>query len=57
MGACHRDELYRMKITDFKNLESAVLVEVPNTKTKVPRKFTITRLFYEIFKISFWENL
>lgn len=49
-GACRRDELYKMKITDVKDLGSAVLVEIPNTKSKVSRKFTITGHYYEVFK-------
>lgn len=50
MGACRRDELYKMKITDYKNLDSAVLIRIPNTKTKLVRKFTITDIFCDIFK-------
>lgn len=49
-GACRRDELYKMKITDFKDLGSAVLVKVPDAKSKGARMFTITGLFYTIFK-------
>lgn len=39
-----------MKICDLQDLGSAFLVNVPNTKTKVSRKFTITDNFYEICK-------
>ena len=50
MGACRRDELYKIKITDVEDVGTAVLVKVPTTKTKVCRKFTITGHFSEIVK-------
>lgn len=50
MGACGKDELYKMQVTDIKDLASEVIVKVPTTKTKRPRMFTITGQFYEIFK-------
>ncbi|KAJ8912535.1 hypothetical protein NQ315_014479 [Exocentrus adspersus] len=48
MGACRANEMYDMKTEDIKDLGSAFLVNVPNTKTKVSRKFTITDNFYPI---------
>lgn len=50
MGACRRDELYKMTLGNFRYLDSAVLVEIPNSKMKTRRKFTITGYFYEIIK-------
>lgn len=50
MGACRANEMYNMKVEDIKDLGSAFLVNVPNTKTKVSRKFTITDNFYPICK-------
>lgn len=50
MGACRANELYNMKITDLEDLGSAFLVNVPNTKTKITRKFTVTDNFYHIIK-------
>lgn len=50
MGACRRNELYQMKIEHVQNLGTAILISVPDTKTKVERKFTITGRFYEIVK-------
>lgn len=51
MGACRREELYKMKIHDLKDFGSGVLVKVPSTTKKPkPRKFTITGQYYEIFK-------
>lgn len=51
MGACRRDELYKMKLNYFEDLGSAVLVKIPNTKTKISRTFTVTGYFYKIYKI------
>lgn len=48
MGACRSNELYEMKITHLQDLGSAFLVNVPNTKTKICRKFTVTDNFYKI---------
>ncbi|XP_044745426.1 uncharacterized protein LOC123307256 isoform X2 [Coccinella septempunctata] len=51
MGASRRDELYKMKTTDCRDLGSAaVLVRIPNRKTNVSRKFTLTGLFYDVYK-------
>lgn len=50
MGACRRDELYKIKITHCNDLGSAVLINIPDTKTKISRKFSITGHFYNIFK-------
>jgi hypothetical protein len=50
MGACRSNELYEMKITHLQDLGSAFLVNVPNTKTKICRKFTVTDNFYKICK-------
>lgn len=50
MGACRANEMYNMKIEDIRDLGSAFLVNVPYTKTKISRKFTITGNFYTICK-------
>lgn len=50
MGACRKHELYQMKTTHFTDLNSAVLVAVPDTKTKIVRNFTITGQYYQIYK-------
>lgn len=50
MGACRAHELHAMKIDDIQDLQSALLVTVPNSKTKIARKFTITGQFYKICK-------
>jgi len=48
MGACRANELHAMKIQDIKDVGSMLLVSVPNTKTKIARKFTINDKFYQI---------
>ncbi|KAJ8918799.1 hypothetical protein NQ315_011083 [Exocentrus adspersus] len=50
MGACRSNELYLMKMKDIQDITSGLLVSVPNTKTKIIRKFTVTGKFYEICK-------
>lgn len=50
MGACRCNEMKEMNIEHLQDLTSAILVTVPNTKTKVVRKFTVTGNFYEIVK-------
>ncbi|XP_031358722.1 uncharacterized protein LOC116182334 [Photinus pyralis] len=49
-GACRKNELYNIKMTHIKDLDSAILFDIPNTKTKTPRQFTITGEFYNIVK-------
>ncbi|KAJ3649590.1 hypothetical protein Zmor_021324 [Zophobas morio] len=41
MGACRTQELHSMRIQDIKDLNSAFLVTLPNTKTKIRRSFTL----------------
>lgn len=50
MGACRSCELYSMRVEHLQDLDSTMLVTVPNTKTKIVRKFTITGHFYKICK-------
>lgn len=50
MGACRAAELHSMQITDLEDHGSIFMVGVPNTKTKIARKFTITGNFYTIVK-------
>ncbi|KAJ8960468.1 hypothetical protein NQ318_013752 [Aromia moschata] len=49
-GACRREELWKLKTDDLKDLNSALLVKIQNTKTKKPRTFTVTGEFYNIYK-------
>lgn len=41
-GACRRDELVKMKLDDMQDIGSAIIVNVPDTKTGVDRVFTIS---------------
>ncbi|XP_045472763.1 uncharacterized protein LOC123679295 [Harmonia axyridis] len=50
MGACRAAELHSMQITDLEDHGSIFMVNVPNTKTKIARKFTVTGNFYTIVK-------
>ncbi|KAJ8935663.1 hypothetical protein NQ318_012825 [Aromia moschata] len=49
-GACRREELWKLKTDDLKDLNSALLVKIQNTKTKKSRTFTVTGEFYNIYK-------
>ncbi|KAF2895570.1 hypothetical protein ILUMI_10604 [Ignelater luminosus] len=49
-GACGKQELCQMKIDDIRDLGSAVLIRIPDTKTKKSRSFTISGEFYDIYK-------
>lgn len=50
MGACRSNEMYTMTLDNLQDLGTVFLVTVPNTKTKITRKFTITEEFYPICK-------
>lgn len=45
-GACRREELANVKVEDIKHHVDMILVNIPNTKTKIPRSFTIDGEFY-----------
>jgi integrase len=49
-GCMRKGELYNVKLADVKDVNSALIVDVPCTKTKKPRKFVITDNFYSICK-------
>ena len=40
-GACYREELCELSVDNIKHLENMVLAELPETKTKIKRIFTI----------------
>ena len=50
MGACRKSELYHLKTKDIRYLDNDILISVPEQKSKISRKFTISGKFYEIFK-------
>lgn len=41
-GALRRNEIYKLKMCDIQDLGNVLVVSVPDTKTKITRKFTIT---------------
>lgn len=49
-GACRSQELVDMTTDDIEILENGIIVNIPNTKTKIQRSFVISGLFYEIVK-------
>lgn len=53
MGACRKHELYQMRTNHIEDLGTTILITVPDTKTKVQRKFTITGPFCTLFK-KYW---
>lgn len=50
VGACRCNELKEMKITDLRDLNSAMLVNVPNRKALGVQNFILTGDFYEKVK-------
>lgn len=40
-GACRREELYNMKMSDIEEREEMFIVNVPTTKTNIQRTFTV----------------
>lgn len=45
IGACRAYELHAIAIEDIKDLNSALLITISNTKTKIVRTFIITGSF------------
>lgn len=41
-GACRRDELMKLTIDDLQEKDSLLFVNIPDTKTHIPRSFTVT---------------
>lgn len=47
-GACRREELSQIKMQDIEQHADIMLVKIPNTKTKIPRSFTVDGAFRSI---------
>lgn len=45
-----KGEIYNVKLGDVKDMNSALIVDVPYTKTKKPRQFVISDNFYSVCK-------
>lgn len=50
MGACRRAELMKIETSHIEDLKSAILVHIPDTKTKTERQFVISGTFYHTCK-------
>lgn len=50
LGACRKSEMIQMKITDVKGYDDLIHVTIPDTKTHVPRSFTLTGEYHKIFQ-------
>ncbi|XP_044262163.1 multifunctional protein ADE2 isoform X3 [Tribolium madens] len=50
MGACRREELMKIEINHIEDLNTSLLVHIPDTKTKTERQFEIGGSFYHICK-------
>lgn len=49
-GACRREELTNILISDIEDHKTMFLIKIPKTKTGIQRSFTITGDFYNICK-------
>lgn len=49
-GACRREELANIKINDVQHQGEILVIKIPDTKTKVPRTFTIEGEFARLVK-------
>ena len=50
MGACRSQELRDIKITNFQERDSLVIITLPDTKTNVSQKFVINGVILDIQK-------
>lgn len=49
-GACRKQELVQLTTKDIEDLNTAAIIKIDSTKNYISRKFTITGLFYNIYK-------
>jgi hypothetical protein len=49
-GACRREELANITLKDVETHGDILLIQIPNTKNKIPRSFTVDGPFAEIVK-------
>lgn len=48
-GACRREELCQMTVNDIKDLGTILMVTIPDSKTRVPRTFTIIGAYINLY--------
>ncbi|KAJ4426606.1 hypothetical protein ANN_26404 [Periplaneta americana] len=57
-GDCRRDEITNLTIDDTEDRGSVIVVNIPNTKTKISRTFTIIdKPDEEVHFLKFFENM
>lgn len=49
-GACRREELAFLKVTEMEDLGTVLLVKIPDTKTNRPRSFTVTGTYLGYYR-------
>ena len=49
-GACRREELCELSVDNIKHLKHMVLAELPDTKTKIKRTFTVIGKYIEYYR-------
>lgn len=52
-GACRKEELKKLKITDVEDLGNKFLINIPTSKTKIERSFVVSGDFYNVSKRYF----
>lgn len=49
-GACWKQELKNLQIKDIRDVGDILIIEIPDSKTKISRSFVINGTFYQICK-------
>lgn len=49
-GACRKQELKNLQIKDIRDVGDILIIEIPDSKTKISRSFVINGTFYQICK-------
>ncbi|KAJ8975867.1 hypothetical protein NQ317_009652 [Molorchus minor] len=51
LGACRREELWQMSLNNIEDLGNTLVVNIPNSKTRVSRTFTIiTETYIDLYR-------
>lgn len=48
MGALRMDKMIKIEVSDIEQHGNLLLINIPNTKNKQPKSFTISGKFYEL---------
>ncbi|KAI4462112.1 fun14 domain containing [Holotrichia oblita] len=49
-GGCRMDELVRMTPNDVEDLESKLLISIPDSKTNKPRSFVVNQMYLNLYR-------